>query len=683
MKLVITEKPSAARDIARFLKANDRNDGFFKNSSYYVTWARGHCVTLADPGAYGFEKWRLNDLPIIPDQFSLKSIPDTKKELNTIKSLIAKGDIDELINATDAEREGELIFRLIYEYLDCKLPVKRLWLQNPTDEAIGKAFDNLKPGSDYDGYYWSAKSRSLADWLVGLNSTRAFTLASDTDSVLSIGRVQTPVLALICERFIINRDFKEVIRYHIKTDFKKDGIDFVAICELGKQGRGEVETIIGSGLENFTVDKIEVKPEKKAPPMLFDLGLAQQFANKHYNLTASDTLKVIQSLYEKKLVTYPRTDSNYLNSDMKDMVRNIQEKLAGLDFLPSEQCGRIAKDPLYEKPFNDSKVSDHHAIIPTGEQQHLSGNEAIVYEMIVKRFFAAFSSSREREMTNLTIKSGEYDFIAKGAVIKQGGWALIESQGLSKEVVLPVLSEGESLVAESIEPHQVKSKPPALFTDGTMISAMESAGKRIEDAEMRDAMKSRGLGTAATRDGFMELLIKRNYIERKGKSLVPTVLGLKVYDKVKDLPIANAELTGGWEFKLSQILKGEYDHEKFLEEIKDFTREITSELSNSGITTESIACPVCGKGRVKEGKKNYYCSRSNAEDGPCSLTIWKVVAKKKLSASVIRDLLEKGSSKKIKGFKSKASKNFDGALKLNKATGAVEFDFEGGQKEKK
>ncbi len=679
MVLVIAEKPSVGRSLASFLGSEEKSEGYISGPRYTVSWGFGHLVNLADPQEYGkgWEKWNIESLPLIPDNFLYGPNPEGKKQLATLKKLIQASE--EIINATDAGREGELIFRLIYEFIGIRKPVTRLWVSNTTEAGLKEAFGSMQPSSRYDNLFYSARSRQIADWLVGINATRALSLTVNIGKVLSIGRVQTPVLALICNRFLAHSNFVVTSKYNLKADFLSSDTAFSAISEIGLETFYQAQEVIGNHLNGPWIVKVADKEKEiTKPPLLFDLSAAQQFANKHHGYTAEASLKLLQELYEKGLLTYPRTDSKYLNSTMIPLVSDVLSSLKEQGLVPDGL--NFKENP---KAFNDEKVSDHHAIIPTGRPTNgLSGELKTMFEMVTSRFMAVFFEDILREKFKVTIICNGYEFKVTGVKVLIPGWGLAEPISLPKAVAIPELKAGQSLIPSVVVPHEVKTKAPELYTDGTIIKAMENAGKDVDDEEASEVLKDRGIGTPATRDSIIELLIKRTYVIRKNKSLVPTELGLSVYELVKEMAVASPDLTGEWELKLKRINDGQYKEQLFQEEIKGYSSELVKELLSidaQGIhdnaKRDETLCPKCGKGTVREGDKSYYCSSFKGTDG-CKFTIWKTIAGKKIPKSAITCLLSGKRTKLIEGFTSKSEKPFNAHLQLNPDSMAVEFSFE-------
>ncbi|MEO3403409.1 DNA topoisomerase 3 [Mucilaginibacter sp. CAU 1740] len=614
MKVIIAEKPSVAREIARVFGANTKKTGYIEGKGFTFTWAFGHLLQLAAPQEYGYYGWNIQNLPMLPPKFKLSirkvktkdgvvDDPSVKKQLDVIKALF--DEATEIIVATDAGREGELIFRYIYYYLKCKKPFKRLWISSQTDEAIKEGFRNLKPGSDYDTLFNSAHCRSQSDWLVGMNATQALSLSSGNRAVLSLGRVQTPTLAMICSRFIENRNFVPQTYYQVSIHPDKDGQVFKAISTENYATKEEAEAVFnqvqdveGGFPQGGHVLQVEAKPRKEPPPLLHDLSSLQQEANKRKGFTADQTLNLLQNLYESKLVTYPRTGSRYIGDDVFAGVPTLIEKQEQHPLF-GKQAQALAGAKLSKRSVNAKKVTDHHAILPTGETpNHLSADHQAIFDMVAGRMLEAFHQDCIKEITKITMQSGA-KFVASGTVIHTAGWRAVfndkeDDKKDEENATLPKVTQGENLpvTAKAILEKQTKPKP--LYNEASLLKALETAGKEIDDEELRYAMKDSGLGTPATRASIIETLLKRNYILREKKNLVPTQTGLGVYDVVKNQQIAQAELTGNWEKRLEEIRSGASVTD-FQEEIKTYTRAITSELLSLGKALNIPAPEVAAK----------------------------------------------------------------------------------------
>jgi DNA topoisomerase-3 len=603
MKIVIAEKPSVGRELAKVFGATTRKDGYIEGKGYSFTWAFGHLLQLAPPQDYGFIGWRKQHLPMLPLKFKLAvrkiktkdgfvEDPAVRKQLDTIKKLF--DEATEIIVATDAGREGELIFRYIYYYLKCKKPFKRLWISSQTDEAIKDGFRNLKPGTDYDTLFNSAHCRSESDWLVGMNATQALSISAGNRTVLSLGRVQTPTLAMICARFLEIKNFVPQIYFQISIQLVKDGQSFKAISISNYKDKTEAEGIfklvedVASGFQTGgNITAVEAKPRKEPPPLLHDLSSLQQEANKKKGFTADQTLNILQNLYESKLVSYPRTGSRYIGDDVFAGVPQLIDKFTNHpDF--GKQAQFLKTITLNKRSVNAKKVTDHHAVLPTGEEAYgLSSDKQAIYDMVVGRMIEAFHQECLKEITKITIQSGT-TFLANGTVIRSAGWRSVfneteEDKKDEDNAALPKVAVGEQLPITEKALLEKQTKPKAMYNEASLLKALETSGKEIEDEELRYAMKDSGLGTPATRASIIETLITREYILREKRNLVPTNKGLAVYEVVKDKQIAQAELTGQWEKRLEEIRSGA-SVKDFKAEITEYTKTITNELLIAGAT---------------------------------------------------------------------------------------------------
>ncbi|MBD1362467.1 DNA topoisomerase 3 [Mucilaginibacter sp. ZT4R22] len=594
MKVIIAEKPSVGREIAKVFGATTKKDGYMEGKGYTFTWAFGHLLQLAAPQEYGYYGWNVQNLPMLPSKFKLAirkiktkdglvEDPGVRKQLDIIKALF--DEATEIIVATDAGREGELIFRYIYYYLKCKKPFKRLWISSQTDAAIKDGFRNLKPGSDYDTLFNSAHCRSQSDWLVGMNATQALSLSSGSRAVLSLGRVQTPTLAMICARYLENKNFVPQTYYQVAIQPDKDGQVFKAISEKNFKTREEAQAVLNLVEATGLIESVEAQPRKEPPPLLHDLSSLQQEANKRKGFTADQTLSLLQNLYESKLVTYPRTGSRYIGDDVFAEVPALIAKFNDhTEF--GKQAALLGEMKLNKRSVNAKKVTDHHAILPTGETpRNLSADQQAIYDMVAGRMLEAFHVDCIKEITKITVLSGS-KFIASGTVIQTPGWRAVfndrdEEKKDEENATLPKVTQGEVLPITDKALLEKQTKPKPLYNEASLLKALETAGKEIDDEELRQAMKDSGLGTPATRAAMIETLLKRNYIAREKKNLVPTSTGLSVYEVVKTHRIAQAELTGAWEKRLEEI-RGGASVSEFQEEIKTYTRAITQELLLAG-----------------------------------------------------------------------------------------------------
>lgn len=607
--LVLAEKPSVGRELARVLDCGRQSKGSFEGKDYVVTWALGHLVTLKEPEDYEdkYREWRLEDLPMLPGRMDLKVIKKTGHQFNTVKNLMKRDDIGELVIATDAGREGELVARWIMKLAGWKKPIKRLWISSQTDEAIRKGFAGLKPGHDYDNLYQAAVCRSEADWLIGLNVSRALTCKFNAQ--LNAGRVQTPTLSMIISREKEIRNFKPVPYWTIRADFG----DYFAGWRGPEGGRifdaARAEEIRGK-VEGKTgiVESVATKEKSEPPPLAYDLTELQRDANKRFGYSAKKTLSILQDLYERhKLVTYPRTDSRYIT---RDIVPTLPERLKAMGKGPYERLVKSLAGPLSpgKRLVDDNKVSDHHAIIPTEQPLSLAAlneEERRVYDLIARRFIAVlYPPYRYDQTTIVTTVSGE-KFYSRGKVVKEMGWREVSSSAPEEgdeelpEQILKEHREGEAKPVKSCKLDNRRTTPPPRYTEGTLLTAMESAGKFIEDEELRESIKAGGLGTPATRAEIIEKLCTCSYIERSGNHLQPTSKGMQLMDLVPD-DLQSPELTAKWELRLSQIAKGKEPGEHFMADIRDNAVKLVASIKADTATyrADNISktrCPLCGK----------------------------------------------------------------------------------------
>ena len=680
---IIAEKPSVARDIARIVGATSKQDGYLEGNGYLVTWAMGHLITLAMPEAYGYVAYKAEDLPIRPNPFQLivrqvrrdkefVSDPSALKQLKVIRSCFDKAD--RIIVATDAGREGELIFRYIYQYLDCKKPFERLWISSLTDKAIREGLSNLKPGSHYDNLYHSAKARSEADWLVGINASRALSIARRGG--YSLGRVQTPILAMVCRRYIENRDFSSVPYWKLSALIEKEGVSLKTVGKEDYESEVLAQTVLATlrSQSRLKVESVARKVTHTSPPLLYDLTALQKEANRHHGFSADKTLSIAQSLYEKKITTYPRTGSRYISEDVFEEVPALLCKI-----------GMPLPNPLNRHSVDNTKVTDHHAIIPTGETPlGLSADETTIYQMVVNRFIEAFSPDSEEERMLVRFTDGTNTFTWKACrqislgwkAVQKGKEAEAEKEEYGDEQVLsslPNLAKGEILPLVDTEITEHKTKPKPLYTEATLLSAMENAGKEVEDAESKKAMAACGIGTPATRANIIETLILRDYIRRDKKTIIPTEKGLAVYEIVKDKKIANAEMTGSWELTLAAIEAGKMPSDKFAQGINSYVGTICEELLSLSSEQKSYPvyrCPKCGQQSV-----GIYAKVAKCKHETCGFHVFREVCGIHLSEDNIRDLISSGRTPILKGLTSKAGKKFNARLVLGEDY-TTSFEFE-------
>ncbi len=671
MKTIIAEKPSVAREIARIVGATKREEGYFEGGGYAVTWAFGHLVQLAMPDGYGVRGFVRDNLPVIPETFML--IPRQTKAEKGYKpdsgvtaqiKVIARlfNGSEQIVVATDAGREGELIFRYLYHYIGCSTPFVRLWISSLTDKAIREGLRNLENGSKYDNLFLAAKARSESDWLVGINGTQALTIAAG-HGTYSVGRVQTPTLGMVCERYWENRRFtpEAFWQLHIAVN-GNDNDGTVKLSSSGKWKEKEPATALYNKVKEAgtaTVTKVERKEKTEETPLLFDLTTLQKEANAKHGFTAEQTLGIAQKLYEKKLITYPRTGSRYIP---EDVFSELPKLLAFIGAMP-EWKGKVqAKAQPARRSVDGSKVTDHHALLVTGEKPlFLSKEDNTVYQMIAGRMIEAFSEKCIKDTTTVTAECAGAEFTVKGSVIRQAGWRAVHGEEDKEEISIPDWQEGDTLTLKGCSITEGKTKPKPLHTEATLLSAMETAGKEVEDDALRQALKDCGIGTPATRAAIIETLFKRGYMERCKKSLVPTEKGLALYSVVKTMRITDVALTGEWEKELARIERGELPADTFRKEIEAYTREITSELLSCdklfARKDSGCKCPKCGTGTMQFYGKVVRCD--NAE---CGLPVFRQKANRTLSDDEIKDLLTEGHTKLLKGFKSKHGKSFDATI---------------------
>ena len=685
---IIAEKPSVARDIARIVGATSKQDGYMEGCGYLVTWAMGHLIALAMPEAYGFSAYKAEDLPIRPNPFQLVvrqvrkdkeyvSDPAALKQLKVIRSCFDKADL--IIVATDAGREGELIFRYIYQHLGCRKPFDRLWISSLTDRAIREGLSNLKAGSHYDNLYHSAKARSEADWLVGINASRALSIARKGG--YSLGRVQTPTLAMVCRRYIENRDFSSAPYWKLSAFTEKEGMSLKAVGCEDYEDKASAQTALAAlrSQSRLKVESVAKQVGHTVPPLLYDLTALQKEANRRHGFSADKTLSIVQSLYEKKITTYPRTGSRYISEDVFEEVPVLLRKI-----------GMPLSNTLNRHSVDNTKVTDHHAIIPTGETPSgLSADEATVYQMVSNRFVEAFSPDSEEERMLIVFTDGNSAFTWKACRSISLGWKAMqkkEAEAENKEdgdeqilSLLPNLTEGEILPLVNAEITEHKTKPKPLYTEATLLSAMENAGKEVKDAESKKAMAACGIGTPATRANIIETLILRDYIRRDKKAIIPTEKGLAVYEIVKDKKIANAEMTGSWELALAAIEAGKMPSDKFSQGINSYVSTICEELLSLSSEQKSYPvyrCPKCGQQSV-----GIYAKVAKCRHETCGFHVFREVCGILLSEDNIRDLISSGRTPILKGLTSKAGKKFNARLVL-KDDYTTTFEFEQNKKRK-
>src|SRR5215212_6267392 len=710
--LIIAEKPSVARDLTDALPGPFQNkETHYESDDYVVTYAVGHLLELINPEDYDekLKKWRMADLPIVPDEFRVRPRDKkAEKQLKAIHKLLKDDAVDRIVNACDAGREGELIFSYIYETSGVDKPVERLWISSMTKSAIRDGFERLRPGTELRPLEAAARSRAEADWLVGMNATRAATIRGRAwvGGVVSLGRVQTPTLAMIVKR---EREIQAFIPepywlVHASFDPRYQGLWFES-DEVRLKDGARAETIARkvSGKDGI-VESVERKEQSERAPLLYDLTSLQRDANRRFGFSARRTLQAAQSLYEdKKAITYPRTSSRWLSGDLVPQLKPTAATLVPIGEYAAAARFVLGLQQLpLARVVNDSKVSDHHAIIPTDvdhDVSRFSPDERRVFDLVARRFLAVFHPPARYARTTVVTLVEEERFRSRGKITLEAGWrgvygllsdadaqaARQDEEGENESAELPPLEQGQSVKCANAEVEAKETKPPPRYTEATLLSAMETAGKLIDDEELREAMKEGGLGTPATRAETIETLIRREYIERAGKDLTPTPKGLQVITMLEEHPLTSPELTGSWEKRLTDIEHGDDDRSKFIDDIADFTRATVdkiAELDKEKLRPERVElglCPRCGAETgeiIKENSKAYGCtSWKSREETGCGFVIWKRIAGRTLTPELARQLLEEGKTKEVvSGFRSRAGKPFRARLVLN-AEGKVEFDF--------
>ncbi len=678
MIVCIAEKPSVARDIAKILGANQARNGYMEGNGYQVTWTFGHLCTLKEPHDYTekWKYWRLEELPMIPSSFGVKVIENegVKKQFNTIQTLVQQAET--VVNCGDAGQEGELIQRWVLLKAKCTVPVKRLWISSLTEEAIKEGFAKLKDSKQYDNLYAAGSARAIGDWLLGMNATRLFTKKfGQGKATLSIGRVQTPTLAMIVQRQKEMDSFVTEEYWELKTNYRD--VEFSATIDRLKSVEKAEKGLEYLKQHLFEVTSFEQKEGKEGNPRLFDLTGLQVEANKKYGYSAEDSLRHIQKLYESKLVTYPRVDTTYLSEDIYPKIPNI---LNGMKYYSQLTAPLMNKPiPKSKQVFDDKKVTDHHAIIPTGiVPSGITPQEQHIYDLIAKRFIAAFYPECKVSNTTVLGKVGQIEFKATGKQIIEDGWREVykndkddsEKKEQDEEKVMPIFQEGE--IGEHVPRiHHGKTSPPKPYTEATLLRAMETAGKQVEDEEMRELLKDNGIGRPSTRANIIETLFKRKYIEKKKKNLYATVTGIGLIDTIQNELLKSPELTGQWERKLRLIEKGEYQVDLFKKELVEMVVDLTNEvLFNTNrvihivegkpepekkkterapkeeISIETLNCPKCKQNKLMKGKTAYGCSNFKE----CGFKIPFIILGKKLTDKQLADLIQKGKTTKIKGF---------------------------------
>jgi DNA topoisomerase-3 len=711
--LVIAEKPSVGRDLVRELPgAFTKGEGFLEGPDHVVTWAVGHLVQLADPDEYDekFKKWRMADLPIVPEHFKLVVRDErSKKQMNVVKRQLGRDDVEVVVNACDAGREGELIFAYLYEKAGSHKPVQRLWLNSMTKAAIRSAFDDLRPGDELATLEQAARSRSEADWIVGMNATRAATirLRSSFDGAVSLGRVQTPTLAILARREEEIRAFKPEPYWVVDAAFdavpEPAGRSYEGRFHAGAQARlktaQEAAAVVAACLhQTGEITKLDKTERRERAPLLYDLTSLQRDANRRFGFSARRTLGAAQRLYEEhKALTYPRTNSRYITGDMIGEIKPIAELVGkqkqyadgaryvrGLDVLP---LGRVV---------NDAKVTDHHAIIPTNAESHpvdkFNDDDARIYDLVVRTFLAIFHPEAVFENTRIETTVATHVFRTRGKLLLVPGWRGVwgetadlddtagQEEDEGREQRLPKLVQGEASAVREVASEEKETKPPQRYSEGRLLAAMETAGKLVDDEELREAMKDSGIGTPATRAAIIERLLQVGYIERDARALVVTEKGLNVIRLLGEHPLTSPQMTGDWESRLGKIETGADTREAFMGDIVKFAEstvgELDAKLKDVRIPRANLGpCPVCGRDIV-ENRKGYSCW--SREDPGCGFVIWKSKAGKQLPLTIARELIKTGrTARPVTGFKGRSGKSFRARLALmqnEEGRWRVEFD---------
>lgn len=689
MKTIIAEKPSVAKEIAHIVGADKREEGYMQGNGYYVTWAFGHLVQPAMPETYGMKGFHAENLPVIPDPFVL--VPRQVKTENGYKpdagvlaqiKIIGKlfDNSERIIVATDAGREGELIFRYLYAYLGCRKPFDRLWISSLTDTAIREGLQNLRDGKEYDNLYYAAKARSEADWLVGINGTQALTIAAGRGTY-SVGRVQTPTLGMVCERYWEHKRFESKPFWQVHFGVvDADSGNILKFTSVNRWTDKATATDIYNKVKDTgsaIITKVATKRKVEKAPLLYDLTTLQKEANSQHGFTAEHTLSIAQKLYEAKFITYPRTSSRYISDDVFATLPKLFKNLENHSEYGEKLKLLPGSEDYSKNSVNAAKVTDHHALLITENAAiGLFKDEKIVYDMILCRMIEAFSADCIKDITSVSAQvDHEVEFGISGSIIRQTGWRALSLKEKNnrqdkdadatdnevKEQVIPNWQEGQHITLSGCTITEGKTKPKPLHTESTLLAAMETAGKEIEDDTMRQAMKDSGIGTPATRAAIIETLLKREYMVRQQKKLVPTEKGLALHSVVKNMAIANVEMTGKWEAELAKIERGEASAGGFTHSIEGYTREITAELLGCdrlfSHKDSGCQCPKCKQGTMRFFGKVVRCSNKE-----CGMPVFKQVAGKLLTDADITDLLTKGKTRTLNGFTSKQGKPFAAAI---------------------
>ena len=689
MKTIIAEKPSVAKEIAHIVGADKREEGYMQGNGYYVTWAFGHLVQPAMPDTYGMKGFHAENLPVIPDPFVL--VPRQVKTENGYKpdagvlaqiKIIGKlfDSSERIIVATDAGREGELIFRYLYAYLGCRKPFDRLWISSLTDTAIREGLLNLRDGKEYDNLYHAAKARSEADWLVGINGTQALTIAAGRGTY-SVGRVQTPTLGMVCERYWEHKRFESKPFWQVHFGVvDADSGNILKFTSANRWADKATATDIYNKVKDTgsaIITKVATKRKVEKAPLLYDLTTLQKEANSQHGFTAEHTLSIAQKLYEAKFITYPRTSSRYISDDIFATLPKLFKNLENHSEYGEKVKLLPGSEDYSKNSVNAAKVTDHHALLITENPAvGLFKDEKIVYDMILCRMIEAFSADCIKDITSVSAQvDHEVEFGISGSIIRQTGWRALSLKEKNnrqdkdadatdnevKDQVIPNWQEGQHITLSGCTITEGKTKPKPLHTESTLLAAMETAGKEIEDDTMRQSMKDIGIGTPATRAAIIETLLKREYMVRQQKKLVPTEKGLALHSVVKNMAIANVEMTGKWEAELAKIERGEASADGFTHSIEGYTREITAELLGCdrlfSHKDSGCQCPKC-----KQGIMQFFGKVVRGSNKECGMPVFKQVAGKLLTDADITDLLTKGKTRTLNGFTSKQGKPFSAAI---------------------
>lgn len=699
--LIIAEKPSVAREIAPLVNATTRKDGYMEGPDHLVSWAVGHLVGIAEPEEQHEAwkgKWRLEQLPIIPPKFKLAVLNEGRKQFTVLQRLLNMDVVTGVVNATDAGREGELIFRRIYLMAGCDKPVHRFWANDMTEEGLRKSLAKLLPDAAKRDLGLASFARAEADWLIGMNFSRIFTIKAN--SLVSVGRVQTPVLKLLADRRREIEHFVPQDYWTIEAEFGREGTSFSGTwheppdlkeTRIARQDTADAIAADCTGKEGVVEQATSRKGSTK-PPLPFDLTTLQREANTRFGYSAKDTLAIAQALYEqKKLLTYPRTDSRHITKELFGEILTYFRAVYHL--YPQETVPAVERIKEGKKfaCVDDKKVTDHHAIIPTANKadlNRLSAEEANIYDMVCRRFIAAFCAEATFSSTTVHIRVDEHTFISKGKVFKDTGWLAVEPWRAAEDNPLPAMRKGSRVDTESVTTVKRQTKSPAHYTDASLLAAMETAGKYVEDEELRNAMKDRGLGTPATRAQVIETLISRKYVDKDGKKLICSDRGLEVTDMVTALlpEVASPEMTGQWEKKLKDIEAAQYTYPDFMREIRTMVSRGIGHIKGRSVTSILVAakarsmptreldgnCPLCG-GEIMEREKGFSCSRWKREDGGCLFVIWKTMFGREITADIVQQLLTHGATEAPLDCLSRNGKAYQARLVLEE--GQIRPDF--------